>query len=192
MSDTVSRRAFTLIEMIVVLAISALLSGIAITYSSIGRNEVALSVEAAKISQFILQAKALSVATFTGVGGAASSCGYGMVLNAAAGTYSIFAYAPTGALKCPDVSAVDGIATSEEKEYTQGTWNVPLSPGVKLVDEADSLVTVLFYPPDPTVFISHDGAVFLVPAVTQSVHLSTVDNKNTATISVNPDGQVSF
>src|SRR5665213_2287500 len=92
-----SRKAFTLIELIIVVAISALLSTLAITYSSIGRNSVSLSVEASKISQFILQAKQLSIATYTS---ASASCGYGVAFNMAAQTYSIFAYDPVGVASC--------------------------------------------------------------------------------------------
>jgi prepilin-type N-terminal cleavage/methylation domain-containing protein len=97
MSETSSRRAFTLIELMVVLGISAVLSALAITYSKIGQNEVALSVEESKVGQFILQAKQLAIATYTvPPSTAAASCGFGVTFNLAATpqTYSVFVYDP--------------------------------------------------------------------------------------------------
>lgn len=186
-----SRRAFTLIEMLIVIAISAMLSAIAIGYSSVGRNEVALSVEATKISQIILQAKSLSIATY---GDALGACAYGVSLNIASQTYSIFAYHPIGALSCPRVSAITGIATGDMKPYTEGTWNMPIANGVVLYSgtSTDSLSDVLFYPPDPTTLISRDGSTFLDPAQTSKVYLEIVGGTATRAVSVSPAGQVEF
>ena len=191
-----SRKAFTLVELLVVVAISALLSTLAITYSSVGRNAVSLSVESAKIAEFILQAKQLSISTYTG---ASLSCGYGVVFNIAAQTYSIFAYAPSGVFSCRQLPASSigsrGIGSGEEQLYTPGTWRVHLSSGVVLRSpspQVNNLVTVLFYPPAPTVFLSNDGMAFASTTATLTVNLVTADGKNSAVISVNPEGQVNF
>lgn len=183
------RRAFTLVELLVVIAISAVFSTLAITYSNIGRNEVALTVEAAKISQLILQAKQLSIATYTTT---TASCGFGVELNTVSQTYSIFAYSPAGAPPCPPGYTITGVSSTDEQEYTPGTWQIPVSKGVVIQSQSDSLQTVLFYPPEPTVFLSSDGATFPSPAATLNVHLATVDGTNSITISINPEGQVSF
>lgn len=136
-----------------------------------------------------MQAKELSIATYTS---GSASCGYGVTINNASETYSIFAYAPAGAPPCPNVSTINGISAGDEVEYTVGTWQVPLGSGVVFQAEQDSLQTVLFYPPEPTVFLSQDGSSFLQPATTLAIHLVTTDGKNNLTISVNPEGQVSF
>ena len=188
-------QGFTLIEMLIVIAISALLSGFAITYSHTGQDQVALSVEAAKISQIILQAKELSVSTYSGAG---SSCAYGVALNAAAQTYSLFTYSPTltAAGGCPAASAVTTVAAGDMKEYAGGSWNIPIAKGVIMessVPSNDILTLVLFYPPLPTTFISRDGgASFLKPGATSKIYLKSSQGSDTATISVSPAGQVEF
>lgn len=208
------RGAFTLIELLVVVAISALFSTLAITYSSIGRNDVALTVEEAKISQFILQAKQLSLATYTASG--STSCGFGMTFNLATSsvqpyqTYSIFSYDPGGS-SCPQGGAIANISSDQEKEYTNGTWDVPVSEGVVLESQnnEDGLVTILFYPPDPKVFLLREGDIN--PAYSgvggdcgnfdcdpnisygsAKVYLQTIDGQNSDTFAIDSEGQVEF
>ena len=60
---------FTLIEMLIVVAISAMLAAIAIGYSGVERDQTALSVEVTEISQFILQARSLAIATYGNAAG---------------------------------------------------------------------------------------------------------------------------
>jgi prepilin-type N-terminal cleavage/methylation domain-containing protein len=186
-----SRRGFTLIEMLIVIAISAMLSAIAISYSGIGRNEVSLSVEAAKISQVILQAKSLSIATY---GSAAGPCGYGVSFDTSAQTYSIFSYRPLGVVSCPSDSSITGIASGTMSKYSDGTSNIHVANGVVLSGgtSGDGLSVVLFYPPNPDTLISRDGSTFLVPAQTSKVYLTTVGGNATQVISVSSAGQVTF
>jgi prepilin-type N-terminal cleavage/methylation domain-containing protein len=196
-----SRRAFTIIELLIVLAISALFSTLAIVYSSVGRNAVALTVEESKISQFILQAKQLSITTYGA--GDSISCGFGVTFNLAATpqTYSIFSYDPSSSPPCPPVDAISTISSGEEKQYTGGTWQVPVSQGVvlKSQDHDDGLVTILFYPPDPTVFLLRNGDTddtfgsdTGIPPSSATVYLETVDAANSNSFSVNSEGQISF
>jgi prepilin-type N-terminal cleavage/methylation domain-containing protein len=213
-----ARRAFTIVELLVVIAIMALFSTLAITYSNVGRNEVALTVEESKISQFILQAKQLSLTTYST--GQSSSCGFGLMFDLATSsaqpyqTYSIFAYSPnvTTGPTCPSLASTtahlenDGIATSppppahdEEQKYTDGTWNVPVSHGVvvqSVTGSADptqnSLMAILFYPPEPTVFLSSDGTTFPANLSSLIVSLQTIDGKNSETLTVNSEGQITF
>ncbi len=200
------RRAFTLIELLIVVAISAIFSTLAITYSSVGRNATTLTVEEAKISQFILQAKQLSLSTYT-VGNATSSCAFGMTFDLAATpqTYSIFSYDP-GTPNCPSDDTITNITTDQEKEYTNGTWKVPVAQGVvlKSQDNNDGLVTILFYPPAPDVFLLREADISNGGSGPQtfgsgpnnpgsaSVYLETIDGKNSATFSVDSEGQISF
>jgi prepilin-type N-terminal cleavage/methylation domain-containing protein len=177
---------FTLIEVLIVIVVSVVLSTIAIGYSGIGRNQIALSVEATKVSQFILQARSLSIATY---GTGTSTCAYGVAFNAAAGTYSIFGYAPLGTPPAPCPGATSTNVLSLEKEYTDGTWNVHLQNGVVMsATSSDSLSAVLFYPPDPKTFFVCAGAC----VSSGKVYLSTADGSMSRTISVNSAGQVNF
>jgi hypothetical protein len=176
--------------MLIVIAISAMLSGIAIGYTSVGRNEVALSVEAVKVSQIILQAKSLSVATY---GNAEGACAYGVSFDVASQTYSIFGYHPSSTASCPPASDITSISPADVQPYTGGTSNIHVANGVVLyATSTDSLVDVLFYPPDPTTFLSRDGSTFLSPAETSKVYLEVVGGAATEAISVSSAGQVEF
>ncbi|HEX4104215.1 MAG TPA: prepilin-type N-terminal cleavage/methylation domain-containing protein [Candidatus Paceibacterota bacterium] len=195
-----SRRAagFTLIEIIVVIAISAILATIAIAYNTGVRDEVALSVETAKISQTILNAKSLALAAYTGTGGASAVvCGYGAFFDDASNTYSIFKYVPAAGV-CPSLASTtaDGVnSATEMQQYTPATWQIPLSDGVKLVSggSGDDLSMVLFYPPQPVTFINTSAANPHVFGATEgTVHLATTDGANTSTVTVTLGGQVNY
>ncbi|MDE2019517.1 MAG: type II secretion system protein [Patescibacteria group bacterium] len=192
------RQGFTLLEIIVVLGIMVILTGIALSYNHASQTEVALSVEEAKISQFILLAKSLSIATYGSSGsGPGLVCGYGMYFNAAAQTYGIFQFEPAqdqGITACRDVpNPVGSITAAEIKPYTAGTWNVHVANGVILQSGGASVI--LFFPPTPKIYVSADSSNsnwgFSQPTPTGYVHLKA-GNGDTRTISVNPMGQVSL
>ncbi len=181
---------FTLVEMLIVIAISAMLATIVVGYSSVGRNEVALSVESVKVSQIILQAKSLALATY---GSATHACGYGVSFNVAAQTYSIFGYHPSSSALCPPAGEITSLSPSEMSSPSPATWNIHLENGVVMyATSTDSLSDVLFYPPDPATLISINGSSFSGSAQAAHVYLKTAGNTATTTISVSPGGQVEF
>ena len=187
-----NKEGFTIIEILVVVAISAILSAVVIGYSTVSKNDVAVSVETAKIYQTIFQAKTLAIATYAN---SSSSCGYGVSFNYSAGTYSIFIYNPSGAPPCPESAAVasnNDIAPSEMVPYSASTWRVSVVKGVALKQKGDSVAFVLFYPPDPTTFISRDGTSFTDASEPSSnIYLAPVGNASaTEVISVNSVGQI--
>lgn len=194
---SIMRNGFTILEILVVLAISALLTSIALSYNSASRTEVALSVEEAKISQFILQAKSLSLATYGASGsGSGIICGYGMIFDSSAQTYGIFQYEPArdnaSVTACRDVTSsghISSITAAEIAPYTGGTWKVHVAQGVTM--EPGGAAAILFFPPDPTTYISADGSNFPQPTPTGYVRLRA-GNGDTRTIIVNPAGQVSL
>ena len=169
-----------------------MLAAIAISYSGVQRNQTALSIEEAKVSQFILQARSLAIATYSNTAG--SACGYGVSFDVL-GTYSIFAYVPGGA-KCPALSDITyaapplGIVSDgNERRYTDETWQVHPQNGVSFsTSSPDALSAVLFYPPDPDTLL-FDSSGDLVPQA--SINLVGVDG-SAKTISINSAGQVSF
>ncbi len=189
-----SHNGFTLIEVIIVIAISTILAAIALGYSSVGRDQTALSVEETKISQFILQARTLSIATY---GNNTGACGYGVLFDPTDQTYSLFAYVPN-LQSCPLASVVetDGSASIEDaanqKKYTDETWQVHIGSGVVLSSKSDSVDLVLFYPPDPTTFLVQAGTPELFTYQTSNVYLTTSDGMSSKTITINSAGQVSF
>jgi prepilin-type N-terminal cleavage/methylation domain-containing protein len=185
-----NKKGFTIIELLIVIAVSAMLAAIAIVYTRSGQSRVALSVEAAKISGFMLRAKELAVATYSGSG---ASCGYGVAFDITNQTYSIFSYNPAGAPPCPRASNIVSIAPSDIASSTPGTWNVPMPPGVIMQSgsNCDSIQYVLFYPPAPTVFLVDNGLAGFAHQ-TSYVYLSTTDGNASEVITVNQAGQVTL
>jgi prepilin-type N-terminal cleavage/methylation domain-containing protein len=163
-----SRAAFTLVEMLVVIGISTLVSAAAILYSNVGQNEVALTVETAKVAQLVLQARELALDTYTGtVTSTTRPCGYGVHFDFDSNpqTYSLFAYmVPNDIIPCPSAATVvsSTILTSgpsgNMSAYAPSSWQLPVSQGVALVAPGDAtcnnlITNVLFYPPIPTTMI---------------------------------------
>jgi prepilin-type N-terminal cleavage/methylation domain-containing protein len=200
MKSKSSRAGFTLVEMLVVIGISTLVSAAAIIYSNVGQNEVALTVETAKVAQLILQARELALDTYSGTN---SACAYGVHFDYADQTYSLFAYTP-GTEHCPSLAVVaaGGLSSSSVmSQYAPSSWQLPVAAGVVLappgkVSCTNPMTDVLFYPPSPTMLVSlasNRSEMFSSPSPAESsVCLQTADGKNTATITVNPEGQVNF
>lgn len=194
------KKGFTLIEILVVIAVTALLSTLAIVYSHVGQNEVSLSVQAEKISELILQAKELSVATYSTTSGV---CAYGVHFNFTDQTYSLFAYnsetsTAGSALFCPSYASTKdaGVILGDMQPYLGGgTWQIPIAPGVVIESSSpanDVLTDVLFYPPDPDTLISLDDNTFTSATSTGNIYLETADGKNSMEISVTTAGQVGY
>lgn len=196
-----NKKGFTLIEMLVVLAITALLSGLAIVYTHVGQNQISLSIEESKVAQLILQAKELSIATYSTN---SATCAYGVHFDLASSTYSLFEYnsavVPTGGGRevCPSIgstSAPGAVDTNPKvmAMYAAGSWQVHTAQGVVLKSGAGAIQDILFYPPDPSTLINLSGqSTFQYPAPTAYVYLSTTDGSAARTITVNPAGQVSL
>lgn len=183
------KRGFTLIEVLIVIAISVMLTAITITYNGVARDQTALSVEKTKISQFVLQARSLSIATYGNASGTA--CGYGVSFDSVQKTYSIFAYVPnaTEGASCPAESTITSMPTSStEAEYTNEAWKVHPQNGITFSTAGpNALSLALFYPPNPDTFLFNSSGARLAQA---TINLVSADGSST--ISVNSAGQVSF
>ena len=212
-TDKNNKSGFTLIEILIVLAITAMLSSLAIVYTHVGQNQISLSIEESKVAQLILEAKELSIATYSSN---SATCAYGVKFDyansAASSTYSLFAYnaAATSPLYggrqiCPSIASTSAaIDTSAIQPYQSGSWQVNTAQGVKLNGYAasDTIQYVLFYPPDPCMLVGIEGQTFLqsicssafpyTDPPTAYVYLSTTDGSMSRTITVNPVGQVSL
>jgi prepilin-type N-terminal cleavage/methylation domain-containing protein len=210
MKTTISRAGFTLLEMLVVIGITTLLSVVAISYTKIGQNGVALTVETSKIAELILQAKELAINTYGTTESGAKACAFGVhfdFTDPTNPTYSLFAYSVDGGLLCPSVASAteiglvgpNGVAgLAIPREYEPSSWEISPAQGVTIDRPANDAVTdVLFYPPTPTTLVTRDDlggyiSAFVEPPETSKIYLSTTDGHNSSTISINPEGQVTF
>jgi prepilin-type N-terminal cleavage/methylation domain-containing protein len=183
-----SRSGFTLLELLIVIALSVLFSTLVIISGHTGENGVAMTVEETELSQLILRAKSLSVTTYTGAG---AGCGDGIHIDAASGTYSLFVYSPSGGL-CPSFASTSEATNFESGEvpYDTASWKTPVAQGLKLGTGANPLEDILFYPPEPVTLISQNGTSFMNPAQTSYIYLEEIDGTASATIAVSPTGQV--
>lgn len=187
------------------IAISVILSTIAIVYSNEGRSQVALSVEAAKVSQLILQAKQLAIATYS-IGGSRPACAYGMYFDIQSSTYSLFVYSPTSTETtgfCPSLAATETSTfdfADDAVEYSGGSWEIPVTQGLTMQSQAPgnpnpgtpSAVAVIFFPPDPQTLITAVGDSGMFSNKTAYVDLATVDGSASETIMITPAGQITL
>ncbi len=187
----------------VVIVISAILSSVAILYGSQGRNQIALSVETAKITQLTLQAKQLAIATYS-TNPRAPACGYGMYFNIPSSSYSLFIYSPQSAQssgRCPSFASTTQAKfdpVTDVVPYSQQSWQVHVAPGLVIQDIKDvngpvSAVAVIFFPPNHQTLITNvndtDGSF---SNQTSYVDLATVDGSNSKSIMITSAGQVTF
>jgi prepilin-type N-terminal cleavage/methylation domain-containing protein len=203
------KKGFTLVEMLVVIAVTAMLSGLAIVYTHIGQNQITLSIEESKVAQFILQAKELSIATYSTN---SATCAYGVAFNYASSTYSLFEYNSAASSSilggrpiCPSLASTTnptGGLAQYLGIYSSGSWKVHVAQGVAIhagTLASTTIQDILFYPPDPCTFISLDGKTFTSSCVPSTnppaaayIYLSTTDGSAARKITVTSGGQVSL
>lgn len=143
-----SRSAFTLIEVLVVIAITSLLASLILSYSSNSRDRVALYVEQAKLSQTIARAKSLTVSTYNDP---VIPCGYGVHIDYDDNSYQLFSY---GSPPVPGVPAeCDNITILDPALKTEVSFE--RLPGNLVFEEPDAgaIEDILFRPPNPDTWI---------------------------------------
>ncbi len=180
------RGGFTLIETLIVIAITTMLSGFAITYSRMSARQVALFIEEQKIAGLILRAKELAITAYIQP---TASCGYGVRIDYVRSQYYIYSYAPPGAPGCSTVAS-NGISPGQANFFSDmNTLNSNLA--FPAVLPTDAITYVLFLPPNPTTVLkTNNGAAS--SSVPGKVYLQTSDGSGKVFITVNLAGQVDF
>ncbi len=177
-----ARKGFTLIELLVTVGVTALLASYMILYGSVSRQQVALSVETAKLAQIVSRAKSLSISTFSDVH---SLCGYGVFLNYTDQKYYLRSYE----IKPDCRSPYKGDPVQFGAAYTLETYALPAE--VRIVNASSNAISnVVFIPPDPKTLTDIQGIVSANTA--GAVYLETADGKAQRTMNINPSGQITF
>lgn len=166
--NPLSESGFTLIEMLVVVSITALLSSVLIIYSRIGERQILLLREQAKIVNMILKSKSLALQTYvTGE----KVCGYGVHFEE-----------PRSAILFKDLaddcSSSDNVYSGAGEDFEKLTMDILLS--FSAIDFTD----ILFIPPDPQVKLSPDQA-------SGNISIKANDSDTVVKIKINSAGQVS-
>jgi prepilin-type N-terminal cleavage/methylation domain-containing protein len=190
--ESASKRGYTLIELLIVMSITLLISSFSILYGRMGARQIALYVEAQKIAEIIFRAKILATSAHQD---ASLICGYGVVIDYAASTYQIFSYDPPNPnprnLQCNTV-ATSGINPANvnfsSAESLKNKFN--LNPDLAFAVNADSIVYILFIAPYPTTLISDSSAGTIAP--TGKIYMNTVLGGNSLAVDVSSGGQVNF
>ena len=165
---TSSTSGFTLIETLVVLSITALLSTVLILYSHIGENQIALFRDQSQVIGIIAKAKSLALQTYVS-GGAA--CGYGVHFTLP-NTVILF---KDQAANCANS---DNVYSGPSEEFSH------LILDQNITFASTDMTDILFVPPDPT--------VIMTPAITSgTITLQAAGSTAQVKIKVNSAGQIS-
>ncbi len=178
------RRGFTMIEMLIVVAVTAMLSSFLLLYNSTSRQQVALFVERAKMSQVMQKAKSFSIASYATTD---EACGYGVEVNYDTRSYFIFKYAKPPASSCEEITI---IGTSENDPNIQPltSYTYELNNALVFDRPADAIESVLFIPPDPRVLV-RTGDIILRSG---GIYMATRDHSAKASVLVGVAGQISI
>ncbi|MBI3589201.1 MAG: prepilin-type N-terminal cleavage/methylation domain-containing protein [Candidatus Liptonbacteria bacterium] len=180
---------FTLIEILVVVAVTFILAAIMFGFSQKSRLSVALSSERTKLSQVIERARSLAL---SGVAVNPSDleppCAYGVHLVAAWNSYSLFRYNPPAPTLCDEnISSLD---TSPTNFQVLQNYEI-ISKKLKFGNPTD-FTDILFLTSRPIalLFDSKNGRS-VEPSV--KIVIETLDTPPASTeINVSQNGQLSF
>ncbi|MDP3991570.1 MAG: prepilin-type N-terminal cleavage/methylation domain-containing protein [Candidatus Colwellbacteria bacterium] len=176
------RRGFTLIELVVVMAITAVLISMVLGYSKESTRQLVLTSTQAKMLSLINRAKFLSIETFFGGerSGDQRICSYGVRVDRSNQEIFIFQDLSSSA-ECPGNSN----NVYDKGEELSGELNrVNLKDTVITFTENTTLTEVVFIPPDPKTKINNSGTT------EARVEVKIREGKGQFTITVNNAGQI--
>ena len=178
---------FTLIELMIVIAITVLLSSFLVLYGSKTNEQITLSVEQAKLGQIILRAKTMALAEVTT--SSSLPCGYGIHMDYNNNTYSLFRYIDqSGPKGCSQIKPINPNGQNYEEVFS-----ATLNPGVHFVrgSNPSDLYDLLFVPPVPKTLVWNCPGCG-VTSTLGVITFVTRSNSASATVSISDASQVSF
>jgi hypothetical protein len=165
-------KSFTLIEMLIAVSITVLLSSVLIIYSRVGENQIILFKDQARIVGTLLRAKNLAFQIYSE---GAEVCGYGAYLDPVSGNFIIYK------------DLADPCSNSDNK-YSGASEDFELNKlDLKLKFSNPEFSDILFIPPEPKVIIDGDPA----KKGEFSITIETSDGANFKKIKINDFGQIS-
>ncbi len=185
-----SEKGFTLIEILVVVGIMSLLTGVLILYSRTGERQILLFREQAKIINVVLRAKNLALNTYIEQG---SPCAYGVHFDLALKEIRIFkdldANGQTADCDSTDPGLMpDNVYTPSGSSPTPEDLDPPivenLDPTISFT-EPIGVTDVVFIPPNPDTVITPDPA----PSNEGVIEITSPDGSSKR-IKINNFGQV--
>lgn len=177
-----SQKGFTIIEMLVIVGIMLLMSGVLIIYSRSGETASVVIRQAAKMVSDINRTKNLAITTAsfkTSEGSMVHPCGYGVYFDSVnePNRYIIFADLSSDCDVSDHIRPIDGLSDLETIPLT-----TPLAISNKNINQ------VFFLSPDPTVFLgSEEGGEIKTGEITIKAPNSETEVK----VKVSKTGQVS-
>lgn len=177
------KRGFTLLEIIVVIGIIVILSGIFIGFSQESRNQIMLNVEKARVVNLFSRAKSFALTGYTNPPSLPPPCSYGVKFSSS--SYTLFEYTPPDS--CNSIEGITSIIPSgiREAEKTDFNSKIKIDP-----TGADSLGYIIFIPPNLlTKLFDQNGNEMPAPA---KIYLKTVNGSATSEIVVSSLGQINL
>ncbi|MBI3638522.1 prepilin-type N-terminal cleavage/methylation domain-containing protein [Candidatus Wolfebacteria bacterium] len=168
----ITEKGFTMTEILVVVAITALLTATLIVYSKTGERQLALYRDQSRIIAALFRAKSLAINTY---GETKIPCGYGVHFDSS-GSFWIF----------QDLS-MDTCASANHV-YNEGELveSFNLVNGISF--SSINLTDVVFIPPDPSVIITDNNGNNPEEA---NISLNAAGGDNFAGIKITNSGQIS-
>ncbi len=172
-------RGFSLVEILVMLAIIVFLTTLIVVYGAKGTKYIVLFRDQASVMNTIVRAKSLAISTYGQAGAQKTPCGYGVHFDAD-GTYILFKEQAV-ALDCSDK---DNTYTPGNPEELVQAFQINKALLFKNLGATD----IIFVPPNPDVVMNPKLAA---PNTSVSIVLGVKDDSKNVTIKVNTFGQVS-
>lgn len=174
----------TLLEVLITIGITLLLSSFLISYTSSSRQQIALYSEEVKLGQTIYRAKSLSLSLYSQPG-SQPICGYGVHFDYSSMTYNLFSYNKPSDSSCGSINSI-----SAGSKNTVSTFGI--NKNVKIVSPSGGrkIDDVLFIAPGPKTIINSNGT--MISDGSAAVAIQTADGLLLFTITVNTNGLIDF
>lgn len=190
-----SKRGFTFLELLVVMAIMLLVFGVIIIYGNVGDEQIRVYTDSASVIQTILRSRSLAITAYWPEG--RRVCGYGFHIKNSK-EYEIVRYDRLSdpSEPCRDVGML-GKNIATQYDVVVGSTGV-LDTGVTF-DLDQSLpgnntipFYILFRPPDPDIYFYRDDGSIFPDTVTEGSFLLKTDKGTKMRITVGLGGQVTY